>query len=37
MVERTHQTMSTQALDGQTWSDESALWSGLDDRRAGLN
>lgn len=37
IVERTHQTMSKQALDGQTWSDREALWAGLDERREGLN
>lgn len=37
IVERTHQTMCKQALDGQTWSDEAALWAGRDARRAGLN
>jgi len=37
MVERTHQTMSKQVLDGQTWTDETALWTGLDGRREALN
>jgi transposase InsO family protein len=37
IVERTHQTMSKQALDGQTWEDDGALWAGLDARREGLN
>jgi len=36
-IERTHQTMTLQALLGQRWSDESALWAGLDARRAMLN
>jgi transposase InsO family protein len=33
-IERTHQTMTLQALLGQTWSDPTALWAGLDARRA---
>jgi transposase InsO family protein len=37
IIERTHQTMSKQALEGQTWSDGAALWAGLDARRDGLN
>jgi hypothetical protein len=37
VVERTHQTMSRQALDGQYWSDAEALWAGLDARRDMLN
>jgi transposase InsO family protein len=36
-IERTHQTMTLQALLGQTWSDPIALWAGLDARRARLN
>jgi hypothetical protein len=34
---RTHQTMTLQALLGQCWSDQMALWAGLDARRAMLN
>ena len=37
LIERTHQTMSGQALKGQSWSDQAALWAGLDERRAQLN
>ncbi len=36
-IERTHQTMTLQALMGQCWSDQSGLWLGLDARRAMLN
>jgi transposase InsO family protein len=36
-IERTHQTMTLQALLGQHWPDETALWAGLDARRAMLN
>jgi transposase InsO family protein len=36
-IERTHQTMTLQALLGQVWSDPTALWAGLDARRARLN
>jgi transposase InsO family protein len=36
-IERTHQTMTLQALLGQAWSDPTALWAGLDARRARLN
>jgi transposase InsO family protein len=36
-IERTHQTMTLQALLGQRWSDQMALWAGLDARRAMLN
>jgi transposase InsO family protein len=36
-IERTHQTMTLQALLGQTWPDPTALWAGLDARRARLN
>ena len=35
--ERTHQTMTLQALLGQRWPDQTALWAGLDARRAMLN
>ncbi len=37
LVERTHQTMTQQALAGQTWPDLSTLWAGMDDRREVLN
>jgi len=37
LIERVHQTMSGQALLGQSWSDQAALWVGLDDRREQLN
>lgn len=37
IVERTHQTMTSQALIGQTWEDQTQLWAGLDDRREVLN
>jgi transposase InsO family protein len=37
IVERTHQTMSKQALEGQTWETGEALWAGLDARRDDLN
>jgi hypothetical protein len=36
-VERTHQTMARQALMGQTWHTQTALWHRLDERRAVLN
>ncbi len=36
-VERLHQTMTLQALLGQTWPDAAALWAGLDIRRRRLN
>ncbi len=36
-IERTHQTMTLQALLGQHWPDQAALWAGLDARRAMLN
>jgi len=36
-IERTHQTMTLQALLGQRWPDQTALWAGLDARRAMLN
>jgi transposase InsO family protein len=36
-IERTHQTMTLQALLGQHWPDQTALWAGLDTRRAMLN
>jgi transposase InsO family protein len=37
IVERTHQTMARQALDGQSWTDQQALWAALDERREILN
>jgi len=36
-VERLHQTMTLQALLGQSWPDPVALWAGLDARRTMLN
>jgi hypothetical protein len=36
-IERTHQTMTLQALLGQHWPDQTTLWVGLDGRRAMLN
>jgi transposase InsO family protein len=36
-IERTHQTMPLQALLGQHWPDQTALWAGLDARRTMLN
>jgi transposase InsO family protein/transposase-like protein len=36
-IERTHQTMTLQALLGQRWSDQTTLWAGLDARRTMLN
>jgi transposase InsO family protein len=36
-IERTHQTMTLQALLGQRWADQTALWAGLDLRRSMLN
>src|SRR5437867_4511195 len=36
-IERTHQTMTLQALLGQCWPGQTALWAGLDARRAMLN
>src|SRR5947209_940915 len=36
-IERTHQTMTLQALLGQQWPHHSALWAGLDARRTMLN
>jgi transposase InsO family protein len=37
IVERTHQTMARQPLDGQSWTDQQAPWEGLDERREMLN
>lgn len=36
-IERTHQTMTLQALLGQCWPDHTALWAGLDACRGMLN
>jgi transposase len=36
-VERNHQTIEAQAITGQSWFSQSALWQGLDQRRAVLN
>lgn len=36
-IERNHQTMSAQAITGQTWTDCMALWQGLSRRREFLN
>lgn len=37
IIERTHQTMTAQALLGQTYRSHTALWAGLDERREVLN
>ncbi len=37
IIERTHQTMTAQALLGQAYTSHSALWAGLDERRDVLN
>src|SRR5215467_14045624 len=37
IVERTHQTMTAQALLGQTYSSHTDLWTDLDERREVLN
>jgi hypothetical protein len=37
LVERTHQTLYHQAIEGQTWSTQEQLWRGLDERREVLN
>jgi transposase InsO family protein len=37
IIERTHQTMTAQALLGQTYPSHTALWAGLDERRQVLN
>jgi transposase InsO family protein len=37
LIERTHQTMTLQALLGQSWPDQGRLWNGLDSRRDFLN
>src|SRR6266566_1212216 len=37
IIERTHQTMTAQALLGQNYPSSAALWAGLDERREVLN
>jgi putative transposase len=37
IIERTHQTMTAQALLGQTYTSPADLWAGLDERRVALN
>jgi hypothetical protein len=37
MIERTHQTLTAQALLGQTYTSPADLWAGLDERREVLN
>src|SRR6266566_948347 len=37
IIERTHQTMTAQALLGQTYRSHADLWAGLDERREVLN
>ncbi len=37
IIERTHQTMTAQALLGQTYPSHATLWAGLDERRQVLN
>lgn len=37
IVERMHQTMSRQTIQGQAWASQKALWFGLDQRREFLN
>ena len=37
IIERTHQTMTAQALLGQTYPSHADLWAGLDERREVLN
>jgi transposase InsO family protein len=37
IIERTHQTMTAQALLGQTYPSHTALWASLDERREVLN
>src|SRR5258708_1607984 len=37
IIERTHQTMTAQALLGQTYPSHTALWAGLDERLQALN
>ena len=37
LIERAHQTISAQAITGQTWRQQSALWQGIHQRREFLN
>ncbi len=37
IIERSHQTMSGQAVKGQRWGSQAALWYELDERRQVLN
>ncbi len=37
LIERNHQTISAQAIVGQSWEHLGALWAGLDHRREFLN
>lgn len=37
IIERGHQTMAAQTLQGQPWPDQATLWHGLTLRRAALN
>ncbi len=37
IIERHHQTIDAQVIQGQTWADLVALWQGLDERRDVLN
>jgi transposase InsO family protein len=37
IIERTHQTMTAQALLGQTYTSQTDLWASLDERRKVLN
>ena len=37
IIERHHQTIDAQVIQGQTWADLQAVWQGLDDRREILN
>ena len=36
-IERTHQTLTAQAITGQTWKSQGNLWQGLNQRRDFLN
>lgn len=37
IIERGHQTMAAQAIQGQTWPDQATFWHGLTLRRTALN
>jgi hypothetical protein len=37
LIERGHQTLTAQAITGQTWTSPVGLWQGLDQRREFLN